>query len=169
MIDRDRELAMCALRRVPDALAGSRAVGILLPPGPRTVLIVRPRALDWDLLLLAPHEHRTRLLPFRELTQTEGIQAAQELFQALSGWSCGKVPGSVEAVSAPDGSTHQVQAEIGSFNLIVCKRQPGQPYAPNEFSSPEDAWALADILSAKLRATGSIEQEVYLNTRHFAL
>jgi hypothetical protein len=159
---------MCALRRVPDALAGPRAVGILIPPGPRTVLILRPRSLAWDLLLLAPPEQRTRLSPFRELTKAEGLRVAQELFQAMVGWSSGIVRGTVEAVSSPDGSTHQVQAEIGSFNLVVCKRQPGQAYQPNEFTSAEDAVALADILSAKLKVTEAVDQEVYLNTRHFA-
>jgi hypothetical protein len=87
----------------------------------------------------------------------------------LSSWSLGRVLGKVEAVSALDNSTHQVQAEIGRFNLIVCPRQPGEPYKPVEFAAVEDAHALAEILAANLQATGSIDQEVYLNTRNFSL
>ncbi|HEV3235344.1 MAG TPA: hypothetical protein VGZ25_00050 [Gemmataceae bacterium] len=159
---------MCALRRVPDSLAGPRAVGILVPPGSKTVIILRPRTLPWDLLLLANREQQTPCFPFQEFSQPDAKRAASELLQALLKWSEGDVPGRVAAVAALDGSTHQVQAEIGRFNLIVCKRQPGQPYKPNEFTSVEDAQALAEILTAKLQATGSLDQEVYLNTCNFS-
>ena len=41
---------MPAFRRVEPHQAGARALGILVPPGPKTVVILRPRGLDWDLL-----------------------------------------------------------------------------------------------------------------------
>src|SRR5207302_3778230 len=62
--------SMCPLRRVEDAHAGPHAVGILVPPGRRTVVIVRPRALIWDLLLTGERNSLTGS-PFQELTQEE--------------------------------------------------------------------------------------------------
>jgi hypothetical protein len=159
---------MCALRRVTDSVAGPRAVGILVPPGPRTVLILRPRALNWDLLLLAHGEQKGPFSPFQEFSQADARLAAKELLQAMLDWSRGHVSGRVEAVSALNGSTHQVQAEIGRFNMIACKRLPGQPYKPIEFTAMEDAQALAEILTAKLQVSRSIDQEVYLNTRNLS-
>jgi len=160
---------MCPLRRVKDARAGPRAVGILIPPGPRTVVVLRPRSLNWDLLLLRGDTPSDASSPFREFTQEQALQAARALFQSLLAWSEKRIPGRIEPVSSSDGSTHQVQAEIGAFNLIVCQRQPGRPYRPKEFSSAEDARAVAEVLAAKLRPMGVFEQEVYFNTRNFTM
>ena len=64
---------MAALRRVSDEMAGPGAVGLLLPPGARTVLIVRPRTLAWDLLLMRSAAGSA----FRELTRTEAPAVVQ--------------------------------------------------------------------------------------------
>src|SRR5260370_24776237 len=160
---------MCPRGRVQDARAGPRVVGILIPPGPRTVVVLRPRSLNWDLLLLRDDTPSDNTSPFREFSQEHALQAARALFQALLAWSEKRIPGRIEPVSSRDGSTHQVQAEIGAFNLIVCQRQPGRPYRPKEFSSAEDARAVAEVLAAKLSPMGVVEQEDYLNTRNFTI
>ena len=41
---------MSAFRRVEAQHAGGNALGILVPPGARTVVILRARSLGWDLL-----------------------------------------------------------------------------------------------------------------------
>src|SRR4029077_4289559 len=41
---------MAAFRRVEDNRACPEALGILVPPGQSTLVILRPRALEWDLL-----------------------------------------------------------------------------------------------------------------------
>jgi hypothetical protein len=64
---------MSPLRRVFGERSGPTALGILVPPGRRTVLILRPRALAWDLLLTHPGP----AAPFRELGRDEAEAAAE--------------------------------------------------------------------------------------------
>jgi hypothetical protein len=153
---------MCPLRRVEDHRAGPSALGILVPPGRRTFLILRPRSLAWDLLLLRPNSANA----FRELPRDEADRLAQEMYQALKHWSEG-ASGHVEEVASPDGRGFWVRVRVGTFALLVCGRQPGQPYQPLAFPDAETALTAAGQVRAVLRPPQHIEQEVYLNTRHF--
>src|SRR5262245_34084116 len=80
-----RRQGMCPLRRVSDQQAGPGALGILLPPGERTVLIVRPRSLPLDLLLVQGAAGTA----FRELTKTEAAGVALGFLTALESWNRG--------------------------------------------------------------------------------
>src|SRR5690242_12997246 len=107
---------MCALRRVADDQAGPAALGILIPPGRRTFLILRPRSLCWDLLLVrAPGA-----TSFREMGREEANAAAHSLVRALEEWSLGSGGGTVEPVSAPDGRGFLVRAGVEEFHLLAC-------------------------------------------------
>ncbi|HWG41821.1 MAG TPA: hypothetical protein VN688_03475 [Gemmataceae bacterium] len=151
---------MCPLRRVEDHQAGPSALGILVPPGRRTFLILRPRSLSWDLLLLRPDA----VSAFRELHRDEANTLAQELSQALTSES---ETSRVEEVAGPDGRGIWLRIRVGVFALLVCGRQPGQPYQPLVFADAETAWAAAGQLRDILCPSGDIVQEVYLNTHHF--
>jgi hypothetical protein len=153
---------MCPLRRVEDHQAGPSALGILVPPGRRTFVIVRPRSLAWDLLLLRLSSMST----FQDLAREEAGRAAHELFQALRHWSEG-ASGHVEEVACPDGSGFWVRVRVGGFALLACARQPGQPYRPLVFADAEAALSAAQQLRHILRPPAHVEQEVYLNTLHF--
>ncbi len=153
---------MCPLRRVEDHRAGPSALGILVPPAPRTLVILRPRSLPWDLLLLRPNTMNA----FRELPRAEADRLAHELFQALRHWSEG-ASGHVEEVACPDGCGFWVRVHVGSFALLACTRQPGQPYQPLTFPDAESALSAAGRLRGILRPPAHIDQEVYLNTLHF--
>src|SRR5436309_155874 len=89
--------AMSLLRRVEGDTAGPAALGVLLPPGRQTFLILRPRVLPWDLLLLRSSDSTL----FREVTRTEGERAARSLCTALEAWHAGG-PGCVEAVACTE-------------------------------------------------------------------
>lgn len=154
---------MCPLRRVEGHRAGSSALGILTPPGRRTFVIVRPRSLAWDLLLARPDVVNS----FRELTREEAQRLADELFQALRQWSEG-ASGHVEEVPCPDDCGYWLRVRVGPFVLVLCGRQPGQPYQPLVFPDAETAFSAARQLRGILRPPPHIEQEVYLNTTHFA-
>ena len=153
---------MCPLRRVEDHRAGPSALGVLTPPGRRTFLILRPRSLSWDLLLLRPDSTHA----FRELRREEADRLAEELFEALRQWSEG-ASGHVEDVACPDSRGFWVRVRVASFALLVCGRQPGQPYQPLAFPDVETALAAAGQVRRILRPPAHIEQEVYLNTIHF--
>lgn len=154
---------MCPLRHVEDHRAGPSALGILVPPGRRTFLIVRPRTLSWDLLLVQPGS----VASFREASHGEADRLAHELLQALRHWSEGG-SGHVEEIPSPDGSGFWVRVRVGPFALLACGRQPGRPYQPLTFADAEAALSAAAQLRGILRPPQNIEQEVYLNTHHFA-
>jgi hypothetical protein len=155
---------MSALRRVDAREAGPNAVGILLPPGNRTVLILRPRSVPWDLLLVRSGESGEAGTPFLHLDQEEAQAMAEGLCRALGRWSSGG-PGAIDAAPAPDGEGFWVQAEIGAFPLIVCHRRPGQAYRPATFATVAEAETTANALTAAL--CPGTELEVYFNSRHF--
>ncbi len=150
-----------SLRRVTDDRAGPNALGILLPPGLQTVLIVRPRALRWDLLLVQGVAGTT----FRSLSRTEAPLVAQAFYRALEEWNRGGAGHVGVVASSAEGFL--VWADIGDFALVACERVPGQPYRPMLFAAEEEARAAVGLITAALCPPAHAEQEVYLNTRNF--
>lgn len=150
------------LCRVPDDQAGPAALGILLPPGSRTVLIVRPRSLQWDLLLV----RGVSGLDFRELDADEAVGVAEAFLRALEAWNAGGV-GQVAAAASSQGG-FLVWLDVDEFTLVLCGRLPGQPYRPLTFAVESEAREAAGRLSQVLHPPTGVVQEVYLNTRHFA-
>lgn len=153
---------MCPLRRVEGHRAGPSALGILVPPGRRTVLILRPRALAWDLLLLRSGS----MTAFCEVPHAEAHRLASEVFQALQQWGEG-ASGHVEEIACPDGGGFWLRVCVGPFALLACGRQPGRPYRPLSFPDADSALSAAAQMRMFLRPSDQIEQEVYLNTIYF--
>lgn len=141
---------MPAFRRVEAAHASPAALGILVPPGRRTFVILRPRALPWDLLLCRGGDD----LAFRDLAHDEARAAAMGLYHALC-----DAPPRGEAVPSDMGMSLRIT--VGPFTLTACPRRPGQPYAAL-VCPPADAVHVLAQLAAAL-AGG----EVYFNVRHF--
>jgi hypothetical protein len=137
---------MGTFRRVEADRAGPQALGILVPPGRRTFVILRPRALPWDLLVCRDDG------AFREMSHDEASACAQALERALRGGASVEVEG-----------TAVVRA--GGLSLVACVREPGRPYAALECRA-ETAGDVAERLRAALCPEG--EQEVYFNVRFFA-
>jgi hypothetical protein len=148
---------MCPLRRVEDQRAGPSALGILVPPGRRTFLILRPRSLSWDLLLCHPGTNPT----FRELRREEAEVLALNLLQALRQ---GLARAEVDA--CPHGG-FWLRVRVGALEFLACGRRPGQPYQPWSFADSEIAQTAGEQLRAVLNPSENVEQEVYLNNRHF--
>jgi hypothetical protein len=146
---------MSAFRRVEGEQAGPRALGILVPPGRRTFVILRPRALPWDLLLLRDAAGTA----FRELAHDEASAAAQALYRALREGAA-----AIEAV--PGAAGCRLRATLGPLPLLACPREPGKPYRPLVCPEP-DARAAAAALAAILCPAEGAEQELYFNTRFF--
>jgi hypothetical protein len=158
----DSEMPMAAFRLVSAEQAGPDALGILTPPGRRTVLILRPRALPWDLVLV----QRSRQGPtttFREFSREESEAATETLLQSLE--TCG---GRVSVAPVPDSDGYHVRAEIATIPLIACSREPGQPYCPLVLAHREEAENAAAALRDVLCPAEDAGQELYFNRRHFA-
>jgi hypothetical protein len=157
---------MSPFRRVSGAEAGPSALGVLVPPGRRTTVILRPRSLDYDLLPLRPAPVHGSSVTFLEVSRMESENVARRVHQALESW-VGDGVGRVEAVALTTGAWW-VRAEVGPFTFLACRRSPGQSYQPAEFAAVEEARELALGLAAVLCPAESGSQEIYFNTRNFA-
>ncbi len=154
---------MRLFRRVFADQAGPSALGILVPPGKSTTVIVRPRALEWDLLVARMPENETAGVAFLEANRRQAGAVAQELADALENGET-----SVQPVTAELEVGFWVAAEVKPFTLLACRRAPGQPYRPAMFSGFEEARDAAAAIAAVLCPNPGCEQEVYFNTRNFA-
>ena len=134
--------------RVDAEKAGPTALGILIPPARRTFVILRPRALAFDLLLCRDAGDPT----FIALTHDEASAAAQSLYRGLRDGLA-----RVEA-------TAYLHAHVGPMSFVACLRVEAQPYTPMALDRAE-----AETLAARLRdlLCPAGEQEVYFNTRFF--
>ncbi len=142
-------------RRVADIDAGPLALGILAPPTARTLLILRPRELPWDLVATAT----LGSADFLSLDRHEAALQAQRLFRALE-----TGPVSCQGSVRPAGLALAVS--IGEFGLLLCDRVPGRPYAAAALPD-EAALARATARLLAVLSPGEQEQEVYFNTAHF--
>jgi hypothetical protein len=157
---------MAAFRRVKGDQAGPDALGILIPPGRRTIVIVRPRSLSWDLLPLCPGGGSSATA-FFEIGPGEAAEMARELRQVFE-QGAGSNPIRAEPLTASAGAGYEVRAAIGSWSWIACQRAPGQPYRSAVFSSLDEALDVARSLGAVLCPNEGANQQLYFNTHHFS-
>jgi hypothetical protein len=137
---------MGSFRRVEGEQAGPDALGILVPPARRTIVVLRPRALPWDAVLCRGPDDPA----FADLSHGEASAAAQGLYRALR-----EQPAAVELAGG------RLLVVVGEFALLVCPRLPGQAYAPLTGADDDARERLAAVLCP------AVEQEVYFNTRFF--
>jgi hypothetical protein len=156
---------MPPFRTVHGGRAGPRAVGILVPPGNRTLVVLRPRALELDLVLVrrGPGDGAAG---FMEMPRQQAGVDAQKLAQALVSWASGGA-GQVEAFAADDGDGYWIRVEVETFPLLACARLPGQPYRPKVFATLEEAERMADELRSVLCPPVDANQELYTNLSQF--
>ena len=147
---------MCAFRRVEAEQAGPAALGLLIPPSRRTVLILRPRLLAWDLVLAQAGGG------FREMNREEAEHVAYQVAAALE-----VAGGYVEPVYSLDQGRSWLRVRIGCYALTVCARLPGQPYQPLLLAGAEAVRVAVEALTKLLHPSADVEQEIYLNTRNF--
>ena len=139
---------MGVFHRVEAEQAGPTALGILIPPARRTFVILRPRALTFDLLLCRAADDPT----FHALTHDEASVAAHSLYRGLR-----------DGLALIEARDH-LRVHVGPMTFVACARVAGQPYAPISLD-PTDAEAIVSRLHGFLCPVG--EQEVYFNTRFF--
>jgi hypothetical protein len=155
---------MPAFRRVDGAAAGPAALGILVPPGGRTVVVVRPRSLDFDLVVVRKGTNGTPIGAIHEAGRTEAAILAEGLRRALEK-AAEDNTGQIQLVPVPDG--FWVRVEVGAFALVVCPRQPGLAYRPLCLGTQDEARQTADAVDALLSPGPEANQELYVNTEHF--
>src|SRR5438128_5730270 len=160
-------LAMAAFRRVEAQHAGPRALGILVPLGMRTVVIVRPRALGYDLL--PAQWNGDPIVPpmLCDFERAEAAQVARRLQQALeNAVAYGVNP--VETLGDLRGGSFQVWVRAADLFWIPCRRAVEHRYEPVLFASYAEARAAGEELASVVWPAANAEQEYYFNTQKFA-
>jgi hypothetical protein len=148
---------MGPFRRVEGEHAGPAALGVLVPPSRRTVLILRPRTCSWDLVLAQSSGG------FREMNREEAEHVADQIAAAIEA----SAELHVEPVYSLDAGGSWLRVRLGAFALTICARIPGQPYRPHIFPDAAALRAAVETVSAMLRPPPGVEQELYVNTRNF--
>lgn len=154
---------MPPFQRVEQNRAGASAVGILIPPGERTVVIVRPRALAWDLL---PARIENGVRSFCQFGRDEAARVARLLQQHLAD-AANAGSDSLAILSDPAAQSFHVGVQAGDFYWIACPRTPGQLYQPLQFSSAVEAETAALHLGKFVCPGRDANQEYYFNTQLF--
>jgi hypothetical protein len=158
---------MAAFRRVGPRQAGSHALGILVPPGARTLVILRPRSLGWDLLP-ARWEGDPSIAPvFCEFGREEAAQLARRLQQALEG-AVARGVNPVETLGDAHGRAYQVWVRAAALVWVPCRPKAGQAYQPLLFASQHEARAAGEALARIVWPSADAAQEYYFNTQRFA-
>jgi hypothetical protein len=158
---------MPVFQQVDGDQAGPDALGILVPPGRRTLVILRPRALDWDLLPIALGKNGGPALVFWEVQHHEAPALAEKLYHALEEAAAQRT-GRVEPVASPHGDGYRILAGVPPFSLVVCPRRPGEPYRPLVVATVGEGLDAAQRIAAVLYPEPGRSQELYFNKRHFA-
>lgn len=158
---------MPAFRRVDVQRAGATALGILVPPGVNTLVILRPRGLDWDLLPARWAGDAGTPPHFCQFGRDEAAQVARRLAQALEEAAlAGRDP--VETFGDPAGQHLQLWVRAGEYVWIVCRRVPGQPYQPLVFTGHDEAALAGRRIGPYVHPAPDANQEYYFNTQNFA-
>lgn len=158
---------MPAFRRVEVRQAGRTALGVLIPPGASTLVIVRPRALDWDLL--PAHWNGDMHSPprFCSFTRDEAAAAARRLHHFLED-AVARGSSPILVCESPGGAQFQVWLRTDEHVWILCARTPGHAYTPLVFSSCTAAQQAGERVEAFLWPARDANQEIYFNTQLFS-
>ncbi len=158
---------MPPFRRVEPHQTGATALGILVPPGSRTMVILRPRGLPWDLLPARWDGHVDRAPSFCTFGRDEAARVARRLQRALEqAVEAGANP--VQTVGDGRGQSFQVWVRADEFIWVLCARNPGRAYRPVVCADADEARRHAEQLVPILWPAPDAGQEYYFNTQHFA-
>jgi hypothetical protein len=155
---------MSVFRRVDAAQAHPGALGILIPLGPRTLVILRPNALEWDLLP-AHWSGEARQAPvFCLFTREEAPGIARKLVQTLEDAVVQRLS---PLETFGNGPCFQVWLRTPDFVWILCRRAAGEAYRPAIFGTREEAVAAGERVAKYVWPVAG-GQEIYFNTQKFA-
>jgi hypothetical protein len=150
-------------QRIDAKHAGPDTLGILIPPGLRTLVVLRPRALDWDLLPARWDGNHANAPAFCTFSRDEAAKIARQLMEELE--SAPDNP--LGTFGNADGTCVQIWLQTKDFVWVVCRRAPGRGYEPMIFSSQELAVADAEKLAAVFWPPADRIQTYYFNTQGF--
>lgn len=153
--------------RVEAQHAGPGALGILVPHGAKTLVIVRPRALEWDLLPARWDGDIAHAPQLCALERDEAAGAARRLLHALEAAAANAI-NPLQTCGDAAGTSFQIWLRTDEFVWIACRRTPGQAYQPAIFAALDDARHAAEAIAAVVWPAADVTQEYYFNTQNFS-
>jgi hypothetical protein len=150
--------------RVDAKFSGPQSLGILVPQGSRTLVIVRPRALPWDLLPARWDGDHAKPPQFCTFTRDDAAMVARQFVTVLET----AVLNPLETFGDVQTGRLQIWLRTSEYVWIVCKRAPGEPYQPMIFASSEEAIQAAEKIAAYVWPAPDVRQEYYYNTQSFS-
>jgi hypothetical protein len=153
--------------RVDPRHAGPSALGILVPQGMKTLVIVRPRALEWDLVPARWDGDSSHAPKFCLFTRDEAANAARRIIKSLEA-AVEQGVNPLESFGDAQGERWQIWLRTQEFVWIVCKRAHGRAYQPMIFASQEEMTHAAETLAAIIWPAADVKQEYYFNTQKFS-
>jgi len=153
--------------RIDPKQAGPNALGILVPHGARTLVILRPRALAWDLLPARWNGDVGHAPDFCVFGRDEAAAAARRLLTSLDNAVVHGI-NPVQTCGDHRGERFQVWLKTDEFVWIACRRTPGSAYQPMIFATREEAVHEAEKIAAVAWPAVETRQEVYFNTQNFS-
>jgi hypothetical protein len=131
------------------------------------MVILRPRAMNWDLLALRPADGHGSLIAFCDFGRDEAAALARQVQRSLE-QAAREGVNLVEAMAGPMHGSYRVGARVSGFTWLACLRVPGQPYQPVDFATQHDAVEAATRLAKILCPPADADQEYYFNTQNFS-
>ena len=153
------------LRRVDSRQASGAAVGILVPPGARTFVVVRPRGMTWDLLPVRWDGDPAMPPAFASFGREEAAVVARRLAKSLEDRD---LAGVCPLETLGREASFQVWLREGELNWLLCERIPGQAYRPLVFATLAAAQAAATQLQPLVHPGPNRIQDYYFNTQNFS-
>ena len=157
---------MTLFRRTENHKAGKTALGILVPPGMRTVVILRPRSLPCDLLAVKMPTDASEKLTFFDFDRDEAARLARQLHKDLEALADSETH-QPEITANLWGDGYFLSVSRADMTWLACQRRPGQAYVPLVIPDREQAKELAKQLHGYVAPDAETGQEVYFNTQHF--
>lgn len=153
---------MSIFSRVDPTVAGPNALGVLIPPGRMTIVVLRPKGLMWDLLPARWEGEASRPPRFCQFPREEAPSIARGLVQFLED-AVAKKLNPLETFG--NGRTIQIWLRAPELFWILCRRLPGEAYSPAVFPTLTEAEAVGEQVARFVWPPG--EQEIYFNTQKF--
>ncbi len=155
------------LRRVEPKFAGPSAMGVLVPMGANTIVVVRPRALAWDLLPARWDGDASVPPRFCSFSRDQAAKMARRFIADLeAARKSNRDP--VETFGNVESGELQIWVRLEEVVWIACNRQAGQAYKPATFATSADAIQAAMQIRQIVHPALDEEQEYYFNTQSFA-
>src|SRR4051794_17239817 len=158
---------MPPFRRVEARSAGPGALGILVPPGAQTLVILRPRNLEWDLLPATWQGECATPPRLCQFTREQAAEIARRMPEALT-QSVLTAANPVGTFGTVETGHFQVWVKVEEHYWIACRRLPDRPYEPVIFATCEEARSAALNIAAIFWPDPEAKQPYYFNTQLFS-